>query len=54
MRTATLYNEPTCVARNATPLVLFDTMTVEALNQGNLRKLSLMSRLNVRIRLCLV
>jgi hypothetical protein len=34
MRTATLYNEPTCVARNATPLVLFDTMTVEALNQG--------------------
>lgn len=30
----TLYNEPTCVARNATPLVLFDTMTVEALNQG--------------------
>ena len=34
MRTATLYNEPTCVARNATPLVLFDTMTVETLNQG--------------------
>ncbi|MCU4413023.1 fimbrial protein [Acinetobacter sp. WU_MDCI_Axc73] len=29
-----LYNEPTCVARNATPLVLFDTMTVDALNQG--------------------
>ncbi|WP_130803873.1 fimbrial protein [Acinetobacter ihumii] len=29
-----LWNEPTCVARNATPLVLFNTMTVEALNQG--------------------
>ncbi|HHQ4784233.1 TPA: fimbrial protein [Aeromonas veronii] len=34
LNAATLSNNATCVARNATPLVLFRTMTVEELNAG--------------------
>lgn len=46
MRTGnTLWNEPTCVARNATPLVMFNTMSVDALQAG----LSAQANFNVSV-----